>query len=345
MAEDKIMSEVANNSASGPTSQRNARDKGTFFPIIFGGALATVFGFFAAQVDGVEKLLGLGPDDNGLLEVVEQQAAQIVEQSTMIKTQSGRLSALQDDVDSIPDPAPAVDIAGLESRIAIAFSSLEARIVDLEKRPMTQGLSPEAVKAYEAELQRMQAAVADQRAEIQALLDTARVSETSAEEQAKIALARAALTRIITAVDTGKSFDDALAQLDEAGGVEIPDVLREMGTKGVPTLASLQDSFPEVARTALSAARSDEASSGEGGIGSFLQRQLGARSVTPQEGNSADAVLSRAEAAVKQGQIGEALSELDSLPEVAKAAVTGWLETARSRLLATDAGRRTFDSA
>lgn len=65
-----------------------------------------------------------------------------------------------------------------------------------------------------------------------------------------------------------------------------------------------------------------------------MTRQLGARSVTPREGDDPDAVLSRAEAAVVDGQLDAALAEIAALPETARAEMAGWEAAAAKRLSA-----------
>ena len=52
----------------------------------------------------------------------------------------------------------------------------------------------------------------------------------------------------------------------------------------------------------------------------------------PKEGDSGDAILSRAEAAVKAEDYATALAELDSLPEAAKAEMEAWMARAQARL-------------
>ena len=216
------------------------------------------------------------------------------------------------------------------------IDALAARLSEIEKRPMTEGLSEEAVAAYEAELQRLQASVESQRSEIEGLLDEARLSETAAAEQARIALARAAMSQIITSVESGAPFADALADLRANGDADVPAILAEAAQAGVPTLASLRETFPANARSALAAVR---AGSTGGSVTGFLQRQLGVRSVEPREGNDPDAILSRAESAVRDARLGDALAELSELPEPARAAMADWIalaETRHAALVAAD---------
>ena len=70
--------------------------------------------------------------------------------------------------------------------------------------------------------------------------------------------------------------------------------------------------------------------------GAFLRTQMQARSLTPQEGSTPDAVLSRAEAALGGGDVAATLAELDALPAEGRAAMQGWIDEARIR---ADGGR------
>jgi len=64
---------------------------------------------------------------------------------------------------------------------------------------------------------------------------------------------------------------------------------------------------------------------------------LGARSVAPREGDDPDAVLSRAEAAVRSGDLDTALTEIAALPDVAQSAIADWQANAETRLEAKSA--------
>jgi len=70
------------------------------------------------------------------------------------------------------------------------------------------------------------------------------------------------------------------------------------------------------------------------------RRPLGARSVTPREGDDPDAILSRAEASVMRGRLGEALAEIEALPQVARDAMEDWIAQARTRHEAIGAAQR-----
>jgi hypothetical protein len=109
-------------------------------------------------------------------------------------------------------------------------------------------------------------------------------------------------------------------------------------------MASLSADFPDAARSALAATRAQDATSGGVDLGAFLTRQLGVRSVTPRDGDDPDAVLSRAEAALKSGDLTGALAELEALPDVAKSEMSGWLDQAQTRQTALDAANTLAES-
>ena len=358
MAEDETAPDdpAANARSPAPPPQ----DRGTFLPLVFGGAVAVALGFFGAQLEGVERALGLAPEDNPLQQTVDQQAETIAAQAERIDAQAGQIAELQEQIANLPEPPEPVDLSGVEGRLddtgtrlqstQADLAALSERLAELEKRPMTESLSEEAIAAYEAELQRLQESVnaelsamqetaEQQRAELESILAEARTSETAAAEQAKVAQARAAMSRIMSAVSSGTAFTDAVAEIRAADGVEVPAALAETAEEGVPTLAELQTSFPAEARDALAVSRDADTAGGEGGIGSFLQRQLGARSVTPREGDSADAVLSRAEAALREGEVDRALEELQALPDAAREAMSDWIAAAETRSSATRAAQ------
>jgi len=211
---------------------------------------------------------------------------------------------------------------------------------------MEQALDPAVIDAYEREMAALRADMDAQRAEIEQIASTARAEieaarseaaeiEAAAEETSRAAVARAALTRIRTALDSGSAYADALADLAEASALAPPEALAASAESGVRPLSALQGSFPEAARAALSAAREggiDAAGDGTGRFMAFLRAQTGARSVTPREGDDPDAVLSRAEAALRGGELNAALEEIAALPEAARDALGPWRSAAEARV-------------
>lgn len=268
---------MAETETASSTTAKPAREKGTFVPLIFGGAVACAFGFFAGQLDSVEKYLGWDTAEPTF-------AADIAAQSEKISEQSAALADLNTRVDGInvEPPAP-VDLSPVMAKLdaqSDQIATLTSRLTELEKKPMTEALSSDAIAAYEAELAKLQSSISDQRAEVEALLDQARATETDAAAEAQRALGRAALAKILAAVDAGTPFPDAVADLESSGAADVPAELAAVASSGTPTLAQLQDAFPAASRTALSVARANAPDSNT--VGGFLKRQLGARSVAPR---------------------------------------------------------------
>ncbi|WP_137700911.1 COG4223 family protein [Marimonas lutisalis] len=305
--------------------------KGGFFPMLLGGIAAAVIGFGAARYVLPEGWPWPGAGDDAFETEVTGKLDQQAEAIAALEAREPDLSPIENHLGGLQD---AVDtLAGRVDSAAARLDGFEARLTDLEKRPITEGASPAAVAAYERELKALQEAMAAQRAEIEQLAKEAAAKEASAEMTAQEAAQRAAVTRILTALDTGTGFADAAADLG-ALGVSLPGELSAVAQDGVDSIADLADAFPEAARAALAVARKDEQG---GGFGAFLKNQLGARSLEPREGDDADAVLSRVEAAVKEGRLTDAMAELETLPEDARAEMSGWLARAEARAKAVAA--------
>ncbi|QYZ69861.1 COG4223 family protein [Neotabrizicola shimadae] len=256
-----------------------------------------------------------------------------------------RVSALEAAVASAQTPA-APDLSGIESRLA----ALEARVTALSDQPPASaaagtGALPadaaQAIAALQAEVAALKSnggaaseAMSAQAAEVKAQLEAAqaeaqKLAEASAAA-AKAALAGAALSRLQAALDSGVPYEGALGDL---GLDPVPEALAAHAATGVPTLQLLTDSFPDAARAALEA--SLKAQMGAGWTDralTFLRTETGIRSLDPREGNDPDAVLSRAEAAVQDDRLVEALAELAALPPEGQAAMQPWADQAKARI-------------
>jgi hypothetical protein len=258
-----------------------------------------------------------------------------------VAMQSSTLSSLEEQVAGLP----VVDVASIEvaqadlsakiDELDTTLADIGVRVTALEERPAGNGISSAAGEGVADEMDALRAQIAEMTGAAQTELAEARAQAASIEENAaaaaRNAAARAALSRVQTALESGAPVGAALGDLEEAIGESAPDALIAV-QDGVPTLASLQEQFPEVARAALTTARSEGVSGEETtGLGAFMRNQFDVRSTSPQEGDSADAVLSRAEAAVRTGRLSDALAEISALPEVARAEMSEWLGLAETR--------------
>ena len=291
-------------------------------PLILGGVIAAVLGFTAARLNVVDNFLPPSWRMNaGEIALQEQ----ITSSQGQIAVLTRQLSDLANQVENLP----ALEVEA-DPELTAQIKDLADRVEVVEDRPLvTSGAAPDFSENFNA----LREVAEKQQAEIDALLADARLVEQTSQEAANNTLARAAVTRISTAIESGAPFAAALGDLEANGVTDIPEELREAASDGVVTLASLQEAIPDAARAALAASPADA----DAGLGGFLKRQLGARSVTPKEGDDPDAILSRVEGAARQGRLTDALAEAETLPQEAKDAMSDWIETATTRLAVTSA--------
>jgi len=276
-----------------------------FFPFLLGGIVA----------GGIGYTLHFFTADQG------------VDQAEFAALQAD-LAALRQDMPTAPDLAPLeAQLADLRDEIAALdrpdgasgdFSSLEGRIDTLADTLR------DAQDQLEAELAQMRADVTD-------LRDLAENRVMAAEAAIDAALAQSGLDSIVAALETGQPFGDAVDRVEQ-GGFDVPDVLRDNAASGIPTLEELQDRFPPAARAAVRASLADAPADGPAErVVNFLRAQTGARSTVPREGDDPDAIMSRAAAAVEAGDLGTALSIIDTMPEAGRAAMADWTAAAAAR--------------
>lgn len=291
--------------------------------MIFAGIIAALAGFIAARSDILEPIFpGLATQAGADPELVEQLNGTVADLTARLDQSTEQIATLTAQVETLSQADASVNLGPLEQQLA----ALSDRIDGLGSQTGTATVVPD--EAIDAALSDLRATASAQQAEIDRLLADARLARENAEASASATLARAAINRVLAAVDNGGPFAAALGDLEQAGVSDIPDALRSAAADGVQPLSELQASAPDAARNALAAARNAEEG---GGLGAFFERQLGTRSILPTEGSDPDAVLSRVEAAVRDGRLNDALAEAEALPEAAQEALAPWLEQAQQR--------------
>lgn len=312
--------------ASPPPAAAPARSPSAL-PLVLGGLLAGGIGYGIATLQY--------PDQMGAISALEAQV--------------GQLSA---DLAALP-AAEAPDLSGIDAALADLgaridalpgeISALEDRLATLERQPSADGtLQETALAAFEGDLAALRDQIAAMTDAAESQLDATRQEARAIEENAlaaaRAATARAVLARVQAGLETGAPIGAALAELGDVMDAPVPDALTT-ASDGVPTLADLQDAFPEAARSALATARAlgADGEEGGGGLGAFLRNQFDVRSVTPRDGASVDAVLSRAEDALRNGRLSDALAEVATLPEGVRAELSDWTALAETRAAALDA--------
>ncbi len=233
---------------------------------------------------------------------------------------------LQSKLDALPD-------------VSGQITALDARIAKLESQPAGVSVPESALQDLQAQIDKLRAApvAGIDPAAVQAVMADAEASaaKIKAEAEATAAKARAklALAEVQSAIDSGAPYAASLAALGD-----VPAALRENADSGLPSLPALIDSFPAAARAAIdSDLRANMGQSWTDRATNFLRTQTGARSTGPREGSDADAVLSRAEAALRAGDLKAALTEISALSEPAQAEMAAWRGQAEKRLAGIDA--------
>ena len=312
--------------------------KGRFLGVVLGGLIAGGIGYGAAWY----TLPKVDPA------AIDAQSAEIAELRKSIETlQAFDPEAMIDSTVGARTDAVQRGLAASIAEIATKLDAIDTRIAAVEALPLggeaTVASITESVQAQsdalradlaeqEARIQSIASATADQ---LQQARDAAAADEAAAAEAEKAAMQRVAIARVQTALEAGTPFADALPDLESVLGVSIPAGLAAPAAEGVATLVTLQDDFPAAARAALDAARRAGVAGETGGtVGGFMSNLFNVRSVAPREGTDVDAILSRSEAAVRDGRVADAIAELDGLPEQAAVQTAAWRELAETRLAA-----------
>jgi uroporphyrinogen-III synthase len=243
-----------------------------------------------------------------------------------------------------------------------AVAELRSRVEALESRPAAAPpagtpAAPPAMPAGEADkenavlraeittlhtaLQALDQSVTGQREQTKALGDA--LGARNAGEQKALVAARASAVigvaaRLSAALDSGLPFAadlNLLAPLAQGDAklTEVAAALQPYAQAGVASRAALAASFPAVAKAALADDVADD---------SFGERLLGkVRSIVSLRrvgddvpGDSAEAKLARAEAALDAGDLAKAVDLMKSLPPQTAKATSAWLARAEAHLAA-----------
>lgn len=266
-------------------------------------------------------------------------------------------SRLADEIGSLRQSVAQIDPTEARQRLDSLAAELKNQAAQLDtlKSGFTEapGQVSGDVNVFKADMEGLRAEVASLRDQVSAqatrLDEVAKSAEervaaaveqaTTAQEQATTALDAAEASSqealIRAAVASGAPYADAVTTL-EAHGIEVPAELAAAAASGIPTLASLRESFADAAHGAIQS--SVLASAGDGVLAranAFVKAQVASRSLTPQPGTGTDAVLSRMEDKLRQDDLAGALAESQALPSEAAAAMQDWLDSAKLRLGAT----------
>lgn len=295
------------------STQSVKREQSGFWPLVFGGVVA-------AGIGGVATVMALPylpaswlpeqPTAEIDLTAIQNDAASAAEAAA-----DRRIEELRAELQSAPTADGAsTDLTAMQQRIDAQAQQID----ELVNRPAFDPALAERLQTLTAQAAALETQIQTAAEQAQSQITAAQVEaqklQEAAEGSTRRAEAVAAIAALQTALDRGLQPDEA-RQTMEGVGIETPDALN----REIASLGTLQSEFPDAVRAALRAALREESASGQGNVfTNFLRAQTGARSVEPREGDDPDAILSRANAEVEAGRIGNALTEMDALPDVAK---------------------------
>ena len=328
------------------------KQKSSIFLTFIGGIISGAIGFGAAYylfksntltneiaINDIQVELGTNINRNAVdislnAETNGVQDAQLQSIITKLETYNVQFESLNESLASMANLYKNFDTLNVRvEHIEMLTADMSQLVAELEKRPVATTLSGEVIDAYNSEVAKLLETMAAQREEVETLLDEANTEKAKASEVARYTQANLTLNAILKAFNAGKSFTTDLHEFSKLTGVQIPADLQKIAVEGVPRVETLTDNFPEAARAAIAAERSGDSYDGTTqSFLEFLKSQVQARSVTPKEGKDADAVLSRAEAALRDGQLSKAVEELQALQSPAKEAMADWQAKAQQRL-------------
>jgi hypothetical protein len=298
-----------------------------------------------SKIDGVEARVGAVPSSEDLDARISAAVSPVSERI------DADITTLRQSLDQTGGTEARQQLESLAAELKNQAAQLESLKTDFTG---TAGQASGDVSVFKADVDGLQAELASLRDQVSA--QAARLDEVASSSEARVQAAEKQVVeteeKAATALDTseanaqqaliraavasGAPYGEAVTAL-EGRGVAVPPALAAGAEAGIPTLASLREGFPNAAHAAIQA--SILAGAGDGILAranAFIKAQVASRSLTPKPGPGTDAVLSRMEDKLRHDDLAGALTESQALPSEAAAAMSGWLDSAKLRLGATD---------
>jgi hypothetical protein len=323
----------------------------------------------APDLTAIEQRLGkieATPQDNAALSALDLRIkgleARKPEASLDLSELTGRVAHLEESLKALGETANAggsvADAAAVNNRIAEAEQRLQARIdgrlaegetadrqaldgatneiADLKAK--VAALSQSAPVNGDGDVTAALAGLDDRTAKLEAGLSTLSGEIDKDQAGANSAASVLALGNLRVAVDAGKPYAAELASIRRlAPEIRNFGALPAFADQGIPTLPELTVSFATAKDSALATLPAPKDESFLGGLLASAKSMVKVRRMdAAASGDDLDAILARAEAKLKQGELAEAVKQVDSLSGVSREAFASWIDAARARASADD---------
>jgi len=317
------------------------------------GAVIALGGGYALQAGGVLPTPGAGGDQVSAsrVDALSSQVETLSQQLSGSAAQGGsevsaRLDTLEAGLANAAanaggdggDPAAMTE---LQDRIA----GLESKIAELGNAGTTAAADPE-IAAMMNEINAAQSGFQASMSELQSRTDTlsSKISDLETGQQSlaeqldapsrQIDLARAiGAAGLKSAIDRGGSFTTELEAFASVAPEDpaVPE-LRDLAARGVPSRADLVAGFSDAASKAITAADPGDPEAGlVDRLMSSAMSVVKVRKVGDVQGDTAEAIVARAEDRLLNGNIEAALTEWNTLPEASLAATADYGDALAAR--------------
>ncbi len=142
----------------------------------------------------------------------------------------------------------------------------------------------------------------------------------------------AAIAGMMSRLENGQSFAAPLDKIAALSGTAPPEPLAAVAATGTTTPEELLGDFGRAYQEAVAADIREQSDGGLfGNATARLRSVVSGRPTDAQEGETAEAILSRIEAAVRDGDLDAAIAESAALSEPVQEAMGGWLNALKAR--------------
>ncbi|MFQ5437887.1 MAG: COG4223 family protein [Paracoccaceae bacterium] len=278
-----------------------------------------------ADIEARLSVLESGPDVGRLVTTLKELRADMSDGNATLDDRLASAEAHLVKIDATIGALPTVAPSDSGSPVAStdALAALQGEIMRLKA-------NIEALQVVQETLAQRLDGVSGQMNEV---VRASRENTQAAKKNAQSIEQSLAGERLRAAIVSGRPFASLLDDLAAQRGADIPAALSGTSQTGVPSIGVLQSGFAGAARSALKASLRDAAGDGfTSRFMAFLKSQFSTRSLEPHEGDDADAVLSRAQAALGHGDLPGAVALVRQLPDAGVNEMSDWLGLAETRL-------------